>query len=65
MLQARACVARGEAAVVDQALRAQAFEDALHVLRLEALAQQGPPQLALRVVAARELLEGALVGRLG
>ncbi|HJS57904.1 MAG TPA: hypothetical protein VKA01_07365 [Vicinamibacteria bacterium] len=65
MLEPRAGVACCEAAVVDVSLRAQPLEDAVHVLGLEALAQQGPSQLTGRVVAARELLERALVSRLG
>jgi hypothetical protein len=62
--QPGARVARGEAAVVDVALLAQALEGRLDLVGLEALAQQALPELAGRVVAAGELLEGALVGRL-
>jgi hypothetical protein len=65
VLESRAGVACREAAIVDVALLAQALEGGVDVLGCETLAQQRPPQLAGRVVAARELLDRALVGRLG
>jgi hypothetical protein len=62
--QARARVARREAPVVEVALLAQPLQGRVDLAGAEALAQQAAPQLSGRVVAAREPLEGALVGRL-
>ena len=62
MLQPRARIASGEAAIVDVALLAKPLERACDFLGGEALAEQSPPQLAGRVVAARQLLERALIG---
>ncbi|HET7292016.1 MAG TPA: hypothetical protein VFM88_06305 [Vicinamibacteria bacterium] len=64
VLKAGAGVARGEAAVVEVALLPEALQGRLDRVRLVALAQERTPQLARRVVAARQLLQGALVGRL-
>jgi hypothetical protein len=63
--QAGAGEADGEALVVEVALLAQALDGGVDLGGVELLPPQGPPQLALRVVASGELVEGALIGRLG
>jgi hypothetical protein len=65
MLEPRASVTCGEAAVVEVALRPESLQGVLDLVRLESLAQQGAPQLAGRMVAARKPLQGALIGGLG
>ena len=65
VLEPRAGVACGEAAVVEVALRSETLQSVLDLVRLESLAQQGAAQLAGRMVAVRQPLQGALIGRLG